>query len=303
MPNRYMTIDGSGSQDYFTTFIDNTSDDIFLTITEGAAALEPAEPENYSIVGDFFDGGAVDTFNVSLPEGWSMVNTYTNMISEGIGNYYFDVLDQYGSTLFTMKISGSMGSVTNVCFTRGAMVATPKGPVAIEALEAGDMVLTRDNGAQPIRWIGSSRVSKETLAQFPDLRPVRIAAGALGDNAETRVSPQHRMLVSGWRAEALFGEPEMLATARSLINDSSIMVDGEIAEVEYFHILFDKHEIISADGAWSESFHPAALGLGTASEATRDEVLVLFPELENAESHPKAARPTLTDNDVAVLAG
>ncbi|MEO0913408.1 MAG: Hint domain-containing protein, partial [Pseudomonadota bacterium] len=132
------------------------------------------------------------------------------------------------------------------------------------------------------------------------LRPIRIAAGALGKNAETLVSPQHRMLLSGWRAELLFSETEVLATARSLVNDSTITVAQDVNEITYFHLLFDAHEIVMADSAWSESFHPAALGMGTASDATRDEVLTLFPELEGSAAQ-HTARPALSDKDVAVL--
>ncbi|MEM1266041.1 MAG: Hint domain-containing protein [Pseudomonadota bacterium] len=191
------------------------------------------------------------------------------------------------------------GSTTNnICFTRGARVATPSGPVAIEDLQAGDLVLTRDHGAQAIRWIGASKVSAETLAQFPALRPVTIAAGTFGDNAETTVSPAHRVLVDGWRAEALFGEGEVLATAASLVNDTTIR-RAEASEVEYFHMMFDAHELVLVDGLWSESFHPAAVN-ATLAPATRDEVLELFPELE-ADAAVPAARRSVAAADVAVL--
>ncbi|MEM1266040.1 MAG: Hint domain-containing protein [Pseudomonadota bacterium] len=214
--------------------------------------------------------------------------TYT---SRALGDYIYEISYFIDGSEYTnsLLISGGPGSViNNICFTRGARVATPSGPVAIEDLQAGDLVLTRDHGAQAIRWIGASKVSAETLAQFPALRPVTIAAGTFGDNAETTVSPAHRVLVDGWRAEALFGEGEVLATAASLVNDTTIR-RVEASEVEYFHMMFDAHELVLVDGLWSESFHPAAVN-ATLAPATRDEVLELFPELEADAAVPAARR-------------
>ena len=66
-----------------------------------------------------------------------------------------------------------------------------------EKLAAGDMVVTMDHGPQPIRWIGSSKRPDRQLA------PILIRKGALGNTRDLRVSPQHRMLLSGWQAEVL----------------------------------------------------------------------------------------------------
>ncbi|MEM7243178.1 MAG: Hint domain-containing protein, partial [Pseudomonadota bacterium] len=144
--------------------------------------------------------------------------------------------------------------IATICFADGTQIETDKCAVAVEDLEEGMLVRTRDNGFQPIRWVGSStRVGKGKLA------PIRIAAGTLGNTRDLRVSPQHRMLLEGWQAELLYGEAEVLAPAKSLVNDQTIRIE-ECDEVEYFHILFDTHEVIFAEGAPSESFHPAEMG-------------------------------------------
>ena len=72
------------------------------------------------------------------------------------------------------------------CFTRGTLIETDKGPRAIETLQAGDLVWTLDAGHQPIRWIGETRLDAQALARAPHLRPIRIAAGALGDGTPSR---------------------------------------------------------------------------------------------------------------------
>ncbi len=301
MADYSFTLDGDGSQGYMNVYQDLEISTVTITITESLAG----SGNTYNAGGygpGFYDGVYMDTFNFVVPEGWTVSETMTD-VNPGLGgSFNAYVYDAEGTLVTTVAVNGgAFGSVTQVCFTRGAGIATPDGLKAIETLQPGDLVLTRDNGAQPIRWIGSSKVSGETLNQFPDMRPIRLAAGALGDHGETLVSPAHRMLITGWRADILFGEPEVLTTARSLINDTTIRVADDLAEVEYFHILFDEHEIISADGAWSESFHPAALNLGTASEATRDEVVTLFPELEDQGTKTATARPSLSAADVHVL--
>ena len=77
------------------------------------------------------------------------------------------------------------------CFTRGTLITTDKGEVAIEDLRAGDMVLTMDAGYQAIQWIGSKKVSGHQMGTNPKLRPIRISAGAMGLNL-----PQQDLVVS-----------------------------------------------------------------------------------------------------------
>mgnify|MGYP006189172863 CR=1 FL=1 len=68
-------------------------------------------------------------------------------------------------------------------------------------------------------------------------------------------------------------------------------------------LAFDTHEIVFASGAPSESFHPGHVGWGALAEAARDEILTLFPELENGafEDYGPSARRSLTE-PVKVLA-
>ncbi len=162
---------------------------------------------------------------------------------------------------------------TVACFTIGALILTPRGEIPIEALHTGDHVITRDHGAQPIRWIGTT-----TVAALGDLAPIRFAENALGAHATFEVSPQHRMLLSGWRCELASGAQEALAPAKHLINDTTIR-QVQRDTVTYVHLAFDRHEVICADGAWSESFHPGAMALDALSAATRAELFRLFPKV------------------------
>lgn len=174
---------------------------------------------------------------------------------------------------------------------RGTRILTHKGERPVENLAVGDRVLTADNGFQKIRWIGSRRVA----AKGP-MAPIRIRTGALENNCDLWVSPQHRILLSGAKAEMLFGESEVLVPAKALVDDRMIRaVEG--GQVEYFHILLDRHEIIFANGTPAESLYLGQQALKGLAPTDREEVLSLFPELEaqleNGEP-PECVRPFLT---------
>ncbi len=187
---------------------------------------------------------------------------------------------------------------TNVaCFVRGTQIATRRGSVPIEELKAGDEVITMDHGFQKIRWIGSTSVAAEG-----SLAPVVIRKGAMGNERDLRVSPQHRMLVRGWHVELMFGQKEALVPAKALINDETVFpLEG--GTVDYFHMMFDRHELVYAEGIPSESFHPGHVGIGSFAEDTRQEILSLFPQLrEDAEGYSEHVRPSLKVREAKVLA-
>lgn len=193
------------------------------------------------------------------------------------------------------------GKPVFVCFAAGTMITTDQGEIPVEALHPGTRVLTRDRGYQPLRWVGGSTVSRSRRSA-----PVLVRADALGKGVpsrDLRVSPQHRILLGGGALEAAFGFGEALVPALHLVNGTSIMQELKGAEVTYFHLLFDQHEVIYSEGLPSESFHPGAWGLSTLDAVTRREVLELFPQLsEDAASYGPAARPSLRRHEARLLA-
>ena len=192
-----------------------------------------------------------------------------------------------------------------ICFTPGTRIATPQGPRLIEELREGDQVQTRDSGAQQIQWIGSRRMTGARLFAMPKLRPIRIRPGALGierPDQELLVSPEHRMLVRGHTARALFNENEVLVAARDLVNGSSISVDTALKEVTYVHLLLPCHEVIWANGVETESFHPANAALDALKEDDRFRLFARQPELAHSpHSYGPHARRNLTASEAAIL--
>lgn len=179
------------------------------------------------------------------------------------------------------------------CFCRGTLIQTDHGAVAVEQLRVGDLVQTRDHGLQPIRWIGRRALDAVDLAAAPRLRPIRIRAGALGRGVpalDLTVSPQHRVLVRSAIAQRMFDCAEVLVAAKQLLAIEGIE-QVETEAVEYFHILFDRHEIVLSNGAETESLYTGAEALKAVGKAARDEILALFPALR--DSPAEAARPLI----------
>ncbi len=209
------------------------------------------------------------------------------------------------TSTFTYTVKDSAGNTdvafvtvnTVPCFARGTRLLTPRGQVAVEALALGDLVVTRDHGAQPVRWIGVVRVSATGR-----MAPVVIEAGTFGPHDRLRVSPQHRIFLQNSQAELMFGQSEVLVAALHLVNDVTVRVDRSEAEVEYFHILFDRHEIVWSEGLETESFHPGRATLDGMGQAARAELLALFPGLESVGSYGPAARRSLRAREALLLA-
>ena len=198
------------------------------------------------------------------------------------GNGAVVYLDKDGAETGDSLAFQSIEMVT--CFTKGTPILTASGERPIEALRTGDRVITRDHGAQKIRWIG-----KTTVAATGDLAPIHIASNALGTHPAFQVSPQHRMLLSGWRCELASGSPEAFAPAKHLVNDTTITRKSG-GMITYIHLAFDRHEVICGAGVWSESFHPGSMALDAMSAATRAELFRLFPKvaMEPASYGPAA---------------
>lgn len=167
-----------------------------------------------------------------------------------------------------------------VCFCRGTLIETSCGSVRIERLLVGNLVKTLGNGLQPIRWIGTWKLTASELKHSPHLRPILIQADALGKGKPGRdlmVSPQHRILVRSRIAKRMFGASEILVAAKHLLEIKNIDYSEAIGDIMYFHILFDQHEIIFANGAETESLYLGTQAIRSINPVNRQEISKLFP--------------------------
>jgi len=206
---------------------------------------------------------------------------------------------------FTYTIESSTGAtdtgmvtVNSIpCFVAGTMILTPEGEKTIESLLPGDLVLTQDEGAQPLRWIG-----RRSVAAQGNMAPVCIEANTFGQHRRLMVSPQHRVLIRDSYAELWFGEEEVLVAAKDLVNDRTVsVVRGGM--VDYVHILFDRHQVVFSEGLATESFLPGPQTTRSFERAIVEEICAIFPEIDpvSGRGYSPAARRTLRVHEAQVL--
>lgn len=283
-----------------------------LTLTDDDLILENGDLGSQILSADFsLDGAVIASIGDAVQSiGQStIVNATTGEVGTLVVIQIDGVAVGYASTIMlnggdAISMSAWIGSPTDIpyddlepsCFTRGTLIRTANGDTPIEQLAIGDMVFTVDHGFQPIRWIGS-----QTCTGQGRFAPICFQAGAIGNARELTVSPMHRMLVSGWRAQVLFGVNELLCHAQDMLNGDTIYRNPQ-PKIDYFHLMFDTHEIIISEGAKSESFHPFRADLNGFGAETRAELLAIFPELCSFESQNwEDARPTLNQAETALL--
>ncbi len=295
--------------------------DQFFVIDPGAA---PASGTALTVqIYDFFDqnddgvirGGTGDTANgAAVTQVWvnDQITVTMNGATVTITGVTFYITGQpaiftptdgtilsnavfQSSSFVTTATEVPVGQFGPPCFTPGTLIDTPDGPRPVEVLREGDLVLTRDHGAQRVLWVGS-----KTVCGRGKFAPVVFAPNTIGNPERLRVSPQHRMLIEGWRAELLYGEMEVLVPARALVNGDSIR-QVPVERVTYIHLLFEQHEIVIAGGVASESYFIGHLATA-AEDTTREEILALFPQLEPLVETEETVRPVLRVAEGAALA-
>nr|WP_263618606.1 Hint domain-containing protein [Seohaeicola saemankumensis] len=300
------TLYGQGGDD---TLIGGTGDDTMYG-GDGDDTFEVAQ-------GDIAEGGDGDDTFVLTDLAETGNGTITITGNEG-AEVDGDTLDLGGvADLSTLNLTvnqpdelagtielydGTLVSFTNIeniiCFTPGTMIATAHGPRPIETLAPGDLIVTRDNGLQPLRWVGSRSVPARGGHAPLELSPTLLE----GATAPLLVSPQHRLLWTGARAQMLFGESEVLVAATHLSEHPGVTRRAGGA-VTYMHLMLDRHEVVYANGVATESFYPGDTAIGALSDPARAEMFDLFPDLRShAGSFGETARMCLKAHEGRLLA-
>lgn len=193
-------------------------------------------------------------------------------------NESLETQDQGGS--YFTQTDPDPNNVT--CFVNGTQMETNKGLVAVEDLRPGMRLRTLEGQFAPLRMVLRRHVTRDEMRANDALRPVRISAGAMGVTIPRRdvlVSRQHRMLLNSATTQRMFGCNGALVAAIRLIEMPGVYVDLPEEDNEYFHLLFDEHEVVFADGAPSESFFLGEVALRTLPSASRREIALIFPNL------------------------
>ncbi len=187
-------------------------------------------------IGDVISTGAAGAVSITANGGGYSVS---------IGSLTIANLNLAGGlTGADIRVNG--GNISVACYCRGTRIATPGGEIPVEALRIGDIVRTHAGQDRPVKWIGRRAYAAGFAALHQNVLPIRICRNALADGVPGRdllVSPEHALLVDG-----------VLVPARHLVNGVSILPADGRADVQYFHIELDAHDIILAEGQPAETF-------------------------------------------------
>lgn len=280
----------------------------YIAIEGGTGAIvQGGLDERVDTVG--LGGTFADPITVADTQTMNGTDPANVMIDGGNGSSNVDlyVQEEQSANSEVGHVNEDVGVITFergaiMCFTPGTLIDTPFGPREITTLQRGDLVLTEDSGPQPISLITDT----EILNPDTDSAPILIRANAFGPGVpaqDMRVSPQHRILLGGWRAQMLFGEEEVLAPAKGLINDHNIMRDTKARSARYIHLALQGHHILTSDGLQSESLHLGHIEKGLISDKAREEIFHLCPNLRTDPFNwGQTARPALSVRETRLIA-
>jgi len=246
--------------------------------------------------------GNIPAVNSPNGVGWSATINNTAFLDNFSGNIVFQARTPTatGGTGTTTNSSNLNVATETVCFYPGTLIRTPAGEMPVEALRAGDLVLTAAGETAPVRWMGRQTVS----TRFGDalrVLPIRITAGALGEELPRRdllVSPDHALLVDG-----------VLVQAGALVNGTTIRREARVPEVfTYWHVELADHALVLAEGVPAETFIDNVARLAFDNwdehEAAGSEAPIVemaLPRAKSARQVPVAIRKRLEERAALLL--
>lgn len=179
----------------------------------------------------------------------------------------------------------------------GANLRTPCGPRRVENIRKGDLIVTRDNGLQPVRMVWKRSITAAEIAADPSLAPVMLKPRAIGPMMPQRdlsLGGAHRLLVPGWRLLDVPETTSCLIPARDIAGVSdAAYVDRSADQVTYYNVVFDHHQVFCANGLPVESFLPSTTNMCALDRSVTDDITRMFPELLRSPSaYPPAEYPT-----------
>jgi len=215
------------------------------------------ESSGFTVTGNVADAHN-GTVQVQILNGTTVLKTVDGTYSNGAFSVSVSGLTLPSSGSYSVKVvatdvagnvmttAATQNFTSTACFMAGTLIATPNGARAVETLAIGDMLLTHDGRVAPIRWVGRNTVSMVFADKLRTL-PIRVVAGALGDNVPARdllLSPDHALLVG-----------DVLVQAGALVNHTTIARETNVpSSFVYYHVELADHALILAEGAPAETF-------------------------------------------------
>jgi antigen 43 len=240
---------------------------IVFSVAGGSGVLDVAKLSTFNAsVKNLFVGTVKDTpttYIDFLNVGTTATATLTGITSTGAtltvftgtGSHTIPILGNYlGKNANVNYISDGNGGtnvfITNVpCYATGTAILTPAGEVAVETIQAGDVVMTSEGDRlvpQTVTWAGNRDIDIAAHPKPGSVAPIRFRQGALGVGLPRRdllLSPDHCLFIDGG-----------LVPAKLLVNGMTITRDLSLASVSYHHVELERHAVLIAEGVPAESY-------------------------------------------------
>lgn len=282
--NRGSTASGSSVEQDIPNISIGKQIDFSLNYFENGSGGDP------SVLVEVLDGNGVVIFSqtASIP-GTTVSHSFVSVTT----SYTVRITDTSTGNIASHDAHVDDVSFTVACFAGGNIIATPNGKVAVETIQVGQLISTLNNEEQPVRWIRCSKLDAVALAQNPNLLPILIPKDALGAGMPENdliVSPQHRILLRSRIAQRMYGCDEILVAAKKLDGSLGVSVMKGVSEIEYYHLLLDRHEIVLSNGAASEPLFLGPMGLNALGKNAISELRNQFPKIDLSGEAPDQAR-------------
>jgi len=307
--NDFIAFDAAGGNDTLTFENTTIGDNFFLQVGSGDNTVNIADGTSFGTSASF-DATNLGTNQINLPDG-------SVLTIDGMGSYIVgsDTLPS-GSNLNGSFIlpNGSGANFTDfdefgataapVCFTEGTLILTPTGEIAVEELAVGDLVITAEGAAVPIRWL----FARDMVFSGNQVKhqPVLIKSDALGPGMPERdlaLSPQHCVLIESAETLRAFGLPRVFVRAKWLTGLPGIRVMQGRKKSRYITFLLDHHQILRANGAWTESFYPGPMAMLMLPPKERAAVRAICATVRNSDEAGDEARCDSQDGLTYALNG
>lgn len=190
-------------------------------------------------------------------------------------------------------------------FSRGSILETDAGPLAIEDLIPGDKVVDINGDAQAVQWKGSTTINPGSAhSQRHNLHLTRLMADSFGMQRPTScmiAGPSARLLHTPTHLRAIAGNNRILTPVQEFVDGMNVIETSPPTPVELFHICLPRHSVIRVGGLEFESFHPGINAARNISHAMRSLFLNLFAHIEQLSDFGVPAFPRAGDGQLDAL--
>ena len=258
-----LSYNGGTNEFDFSSSYDHSVHRYRVDVTDDDTTMDITGDTNQTAMIYDMDGNLVDSGLITLPS-YAEISTPTSSLEfldrievDGVHYGYLPSTDLTPGESYPYLGQSSV-SLTHTyfednsvpCFAPDTMIATSSGEVPVQYIKPGDAVLTLDHGYQQVSWVGSWRVPWPMLLTTSRHWPVTITSPSRTKGRTLTVSAAHRMLLRDPWFDLHTGSHEVLCR-------SGLMAQPHPPEPEraliWHHILLPLHEIICANGHWTES--------------------------------------------------